>query len=517
MEEKDRSKYLGDIEYFSKKLEEDPSSILFVPLAKAYLKLEKYDEAVQLLTTGIDANSEAYSAKTMLAKAYLGQGNIDEAKAILTEVQVVDRQNYLASKLMGDILRNEDEIKKALVCYRNALMVAPEDFELKNLVEELMSASGIAASELEADFSLMDADDDMLEQLGQELADEVRNEVGEAELGSKEASDAEVHKTVDEIVGESFEDEDAEEMSLDNFEDSSNDYSDELEEEMIASFDDDIVPMALSGGGEPVHLDAEIMKADEGEAPSDDDVRALAAELGADLGLKLGDEPAFEPKPAGEPDAVDEALAGLFDGVEDDDDVQDAEALLSELQGKPVEEVASPEDDVEAMLAMVQGEQPQPEASDDEITGLFDGVEDDGEVEDAEALLSEFQGKPVEEIASPEDDVEAMLAMVQGEQPQSESAEDEIADIFNGLEETDADEPDDDVEAMLNKLQAEEAEKTSDEEIFEASMEELLEKGPEDADDEIENTPDKLNPETREQVNKLENLLEIIKNNSARG
>ncbi len=49
----------------------------------------------------------------MLAKAYLGLGKMDDAKAILTEVQVIDRNNYLASKLMGDLLRNEDNIKKS--------------------------------------------------------------------------------------------------------------------------------------------------------------------------------------------------------------------------------------------------------------------------------------------------------------------------------------------------------------------------------------------------------------------
>lgn len=116
MDEKDKAKYLGDVEYFSAKLEADPDSVLFfVPLAKAYLKLERFDDAVAVLTAGIDKNTDVLSAKTMLAKAYLGLGKMDDAKAILTEVQVIDRNNYLASKLMGDLLRNEDNIKKKLL------------------------------------------------------------------------------------------------------------------------------------------------------------------------------------------------------------------------------------------------------------------------------------------------------------------------------------------------------------------------------------------------------------------
>lgn len=112
MEEYEKSAYLKDIDYFAAKLEENPSSTLFVPLANAYIKMEQFNEAVRVLSFGIDANPEMYSAKTLLAQAYLGEGNIQEAKAILTEVQVVDRNNYLASKLMGDIHRNDDDIKK---------------------------------------------------------------------------------------------------------------------------------------------------------------------------------------------------------------------------------------------------------------------------------------------------------------------------------------------------------------------------------------------------------------------
>ncbi len=124
-------------------------------------------------------------------------------------------------------------------------MVAPEDIELKNLIEELMDASGFSASELVDDRNLMDADDEMLDQLGEELAEEVRQEVGEAELGTADVSSDEVSKAVDEIVGEDLSDT-GDDMSLSGLDtDGSDDFDDELEEEMIASFDDEIVPPRL--------------------------------------------------------------------------------------------------------------------------------------------------------------------------------------------------------------------------------------------------------------------------------
>jgi len=317
MDEKDKAKYLGDVEYFSAKLEVSPNSVLFVPLAQAHLKLEQFDEAVAILTAGIDKNTDVLSAKTMLAKAYLGLAKIDDAKAILTEVEVIDHNNYLASKLMGDILRNEDNIKKALISYRNALMVAPEDTELRSLVEELMETSGLSVHELADDRNLMDADDEMLDQLGEELAEEVRQEVGEAEFGASEASADEVSKAVDDIVGETAS-EVADEMSLDSLESEPvDDFEDELEEEMIASFDDEIVPTPsnIEDSSEEtgaIQLDDAVLEmAGDDEDPDEGAVKALAAELGADLGL----ESEIDADDTG--DAVDEALAGLFEGVND--------------------------------------------------------------------------------------------------------------------------------------------------------------------------------------------------------
>jgi len=48
MNESSREKYLKDIDYFSKKLEEDPASRLFMPLAFALLKLGRYDETIDV-------------------------------------------------------------------------------------------------------------------------------------------------------------------------------------------------------------------------------------------------------------------------------------------------------------------------------------------------------------------------------------------------------------------------------------------------------------------------------------
>jgi tetratricopeptide (TPR) repeat protein len=547
MEEQEKSVYLKDVEYFSAKVEQNPSSTLFVPLANAYIKLEQYDEAVSVLKTGIDESPEVYAAKTMLAQAYMGQGDVDEAKVILTGVLATDPHNYLASKLMGDLFRNEENIKKALVNYRNALMVAPEDTKLRALMDELMEAAGISAGEISAEPNLMDADDELLDQLGSELAEEVRQEVGEEELGKVEASDDEISSTVDSIVGVD-DSSGMEDMSLDNYQESSSaGATDELEEELVASFDDEIIHTDLSPDemGEEdvdkaVKLDKEIMGDGSEAAPDDDEVAALAAELGADLGL--------ETKSALPPDDIDEALdevfgeekekteeeKSFFDGV----DAEAPEELDDELKAmlgvdeviaeketvaeEPVAEESVAEESVaEESVAEEAIEEPavaEPEL-DDDLKALLG---EDVEVVAEDTVAEEAVEEPA--VAEPEldDDLKALLGEDTVEAEAEHVAELQDIEDLEGFEpvsedaeipaeDEEAEEADEDIEMLTDAEEESPDVSETSEEIYEASMDELMENAPEDDENVVEN----LDPETREQVNRLENLLETIKNNAS--
>lgn len=137
MDENQKSRYLKDIEYFSKKLEENPKSKVFMPLAMAYLKLEKYDETIEICTKGLDNNPDYIAAKTILAQAFLGKGMLNEAKGLLLEVATFSKDNHRANKLLGEIYRAEGNIEKAIYYYRTAALNSPEDLELRRLIEEL--------------------------------------------------------------------------------------------------------------------------------------------------------------------------------------------------------------------------------------------------------------------------------------------------------------------------------------------------------------------------------------------
>ncbi|MEF3255779.1 MAG: tetratricopeptide repeat protein [Deferribacterales bacterium] len=176
-------RYKRDIEYFSKKLEEDPTSRLFMPLAFAYLKLGKYDEAITICSKGLDNHPDYHAAKVVLANAFLEKGMVEEAKNLLYDVIEKMPENYRANKMLGDILRSEGDIVTASVYYRSALITSPEDFELKVLLDELTQNFNVRPPDLTQDLKNLD---DLLKQADNVSPDtdiqSLKNELGDTSL-----------------------------------------------------------------------------------------------------------------------------------------------------------------------------------------------------------------------------------------------------------------------------------------------------------------------------------------------
>ncbi|MBZ4644488.1 MAG: hypothetical protein JG767_2097 [Deferribacteraceae bacterium] len=213
MDENQKARYLRDIEYFSKRLEENPKSKVFMPLAMAYLKLEKFDEVIEICTKGLDNNPDYIAAKTILAQAFLGKGMLNEAKGLLLEVATFSRDNYRANKLLGEIYRAEENIEKAIYYYRTAYFSSPEDLELKNLIEELattVDATPKGFDELKEDEPLLKdepSNEDLFEaetditDMTKTLAEDVMTDISRSE--AEDIDIFEVEAEVDSLVSDS--------------------------------------------------------------------------------------------------------------------------------------------------------------------------------------------------------------------------------------------------------------------------------------------------------------------------
>jgi tetratricopeptide (TPR) repeat protein len=212
MDENQKARYLRDIEYFSKRLEENPKSKVFMPLAMAYLKLEKFDEVIEVCTKGLDNNPDYIAAKTILAQAFLGKGMLNEAKGLLLEVATFSKDNYRANKLLGEIYRAEENIEKAIYYYRTAYFSSPEDLELKNLIEELattVDATPKGFDELKEDEPLLKdepSNEDLFEaetditDMTKTLAEDVMTDISRSE--AEDIDIFEVEAEVDSLVSD---------------------------------------------------------------------------------------------------------------------------------------------------------------------------------------------------------------------------------------------------------------------------------------------------------------------------
>lgn len=137
MDERAYARYMSDVAYFITRMEQNPNSKYFMPVALAYNKMEKYDEAIEICRKAVERFPSYCPVKTLLAEAYIYKGDAADAKPLLFDVITEDPENYKALKLLGTIYKSTDETGEALKYFKAAYIRAPEDEDLKRSIEEL--------------------------------------------------------------------------------------------------------------------------------------------------------------------------------------------------------------------------------------------------------------------------------------------------------------------------------------------------------------------------------------------
>lgn len=118
-----------DIEKLKEKVDKDPNSKLFVPLAEEYKKAGMLDEAIAVLTKGLERQPGYMSARVSLGKVYLEKGMLDEAKAEFEKVISVIPDNLYAHRKLAEIYRDLGETDNAIKEFKTVLRLNPMDEE----------------------------------------------------------------------------------------------------------------------------------------------------------------------------------------------------------------------------------------------------------------------------------------------------------------------------------------------------------------------------------------------------
>ncbi len=128
---------LKDIEKLKEKVEKDPNSKLFVPLAEEYRKEGILDEAIKVLLNGLESQPGYMSARVLLGKIYIEKEMLNEARTEFESVIESIPDNLYAHKKLSGIYRDIGEIDLAIKSYKIILKLNPMDEDALDRLREL--------------------------------------------------------------------------------------------------------------------------------------------------------------------------------------------------------------------------------------------------------------------------------------------------------------------------------------------------------------------------------------------
>ncbi len=118
-------------------LAREPNALVFAALASIYSRKYEFDRAIDVLVRGLENYPNYFSARVLLAKCYLALDRFDDAVAELEKVLAHDPYNVSALGLLGDELRNRGRLGEARDRYLKILELNPENEEYAYKLELL--------------------------------------------------------------------------------------------------------------------------------------------------------------------------------------------------------------------------------------------------------------------------------------------------------------------------------------------------------------------------------------------
>jgi len=198
---------LEEIDRLKDKIEKDPYSKLFVPLAEEYKKAGMYDEAIDVLSKGLEKQPGYLSARVSLGKIYLERGLPDNARSEFEKVIEAIPDNLYAHKKLAEIYKDLGEKENAVREFKMVLRLNPADE---------WAATTLSEIEREPEKTLLKSDKEIIAEstlVEENIPDELKavkppdvtpagTETGLSELNSEGAEQAETEKTQETAVNE---------------------------------------------------------------------------------------------------------------------------------------------------------------------------------------------------------------------------------------------------------------------------------------------------------------------------
>jgi tetratricopeptide (TPR) repeat protein len=138
---------MDSIDKLKEKVENDPASTLFVPLAEEYRKIGQLDDAIMVLKSGIDRQPGYMSARVSLGKIYLEKKMKTEAVIEFEKVVEAIPDNLFAHRKLADLYKELGETETAISRYETVLSLNPLDEEAQEILQGLKAGGPEATME----------------------------------------------------------------------------------------------------------------------------------------------------------------------------------------------------------------------------------------------------------------------------------------------------------------------------------------------------------------------------------
>src|SRR5262245_40987007 len=136
------------IRRLEERLAKDPGSPTFAPLADAYRKAGRTQQAIRLCRDGLTRFPDYATARLVLARALREEGDLDGALAEIPAILAGNPADAQSHRLAGELTREAGSLREALIHFRRAATLDPTDREPRLLAEMLEGGGTVAKGSL---------------------------------------------------------------------------------------------------------------------------------------------------------------------------------------------------------------------------------------------------------------------------------------------------------------------------------------------------------------------------------
>lgn len=128
------------VEKYEQMLAQDPSSTVFVELARAYLDRGDNDRAIQICQQGVTHHPNSVVGRVLWGKALINTGKAADAMKQFDLAVNIDRENPHAYNLIGEALLRKGLYRSALPILRRAATLQPNDGRIAQWLDQTKQA-----------------------------------------------------------------------------------------------------------------------------------------------------------------------------------------------------------------------------------------------------------------------------------------------------------------------------------------------------------------------------------------